>query len=160
VFTLAQDTLPEVRATLAAGKPAVVAFPPGGTQQLATGTLLTPNNTIDTTTGTISLKAIFPNTDRKLWPGQFVDAALQLRVDHGAVTVPLVAVQHGPDGLYVFVVKPDGSVADTPVTVGYQDSRRAEITKGLTGGEEVVTDGQSRLQNGTRVAIRQPRTTS
>lgn len=155
VFTLAQTALPEIRAALATGKPPVVALPPGGSKRLAEGTLLTPNNTIDTSTGTISLKALFANADRALWPGQFVDAAVQVRIDHGAVTVPLPAVQHGPDGLYVFVVKPDGTVADTAVTVGYQDNRIAEVTKGLAGGEQVVTDGQSRLQNGTRVAIRQ-----
>ncbi len=155
VFTLSQSELPAVRAALAAGKPEVTALGPEGTQALAAGTLLTPNNTIDTATGTIALKAIFANADRKLWPGQFVDAALRLRVDHDAVTVPLTAVQHGPDGLYVFVVKPGGTVADIPVTVGYQNSRIAEITKGLAGSEQVVIDGQSRLQNGTRVAVRQ-----
>lgn len=156
VFTLAQDRLPAVRAALAAGKPQVLAFAADATAPLAQGTLLTPNNSIDTSTGTISLKAIFPNADRKLWPGQFVEAHLRLRVDHDAVTVPLPAVQHGPDGLYVFVVMPDGTVADRTVTVGYQDSRIAEITKGLAAGAVVVVAGQSRLQSGTHVAILPP----
>lgn len=156
VFTLAQDQLPEVRTALAAGKPEVLAFAADGTTPLAAGTLLTPDNSIDTSTGTISLKALFPNPDEKLWPGQFVNAHLRLRTDPGAVTVPLAAVQHGPDRLYVFVVGPDGTARDQTVTVGYQDRSIAEITAGLAGGEEVVTDGQSRLQNGTRVTVRAP----
>jgi multidrug efflux system membrane fusion protein len=150
VFTLAQQELPAVRAALAAGKPEVLAYSADDGTQLSSGTLLTPNNTIDTSTGTISLKALFENADRKLWPGQFVDAHLRLRVDHDAVTVPLAAIQHGPDGLYVFVVKADNTVDEPAVTVSYQDSKIAEISKGLSGGETVVTDGQSRLQKGTR----------
>jgi multidrug efflux system membrane fusion protein len=156
VFTLAQDELPAVRAALAAGKPEVLAFAADGTTPIAAGTLLTPNNSIDTSTGTISLKALFANPDEKLWPGQFVNAHLRLRTDPGAVTVPLAAVQHGPDRLYVFVIGADGVARDQTVTVGYQDRSIAEITSGLTGGEEVVTDGQSRLQNGTHVTIRTP----
>ncbi len=131
VFTLSQTDLPKVRAALATGKPEVLAFPADDTgTPLAAGTLLTPNNLIDASTGTISLKALFPNDDRKLWPGQFVDAHLRLRVDPGAVVVPLAAVQHGPDGLFVFVVQSNGSVADRKVVVGYQDRRIAEITSG------------------------------
>jgi multidrug efflux system membrane fusion protein len=160
VFTLAQDALPQVRAALAAGKPEVLAYAADGSVPLASGTLLTPNNSIDSTTGTISLKAIFPNADRKLWPGQFVNAHLRVRIDPGAVVVPLAAVQHGPDGLYVFTVRPDGTVADQPVTVGYQDARIAEITAGLAAGQQVVVDGQSRLQNGTRISIRVARAAS
>jgi membrane fusion protein, multidrug efflux system len=154
VFTLAQEELPAVRTALAAGAPEVLAFTADDTTALSSGTLLTPNNTIDTTTGTISLKALFPNEDRKLWPGQFVDAHLRLRVDHDAVTVPVPAVQHGPDGLYVYMVKSDNTASVQPVTVGYQDSRTAEITKGLSGGETIVIDGQSRLQSGTKVSAK------
>jgi multidrug efflux system membrane fusion protein len=154
VFTLAQEMLPQVREALADGKTPVRAFAPDDKNDLSGGTLLTPNNSIDVSTGTISLKAVFPNEDRKLWPGQFVNAHLRLRVDHDAVVVPTAAVQHGPDGLYVFVVKSDNTVAGQPVTVGYQDDRSYEITKGLNGGEEVVLDGQSRLQNGTTVTAK------
>jgi multidrug efflux system membrane fusion protein len=153
VFTLPQEMLPEVRAALAAGKPPVQAFSTDDSKPLGTGALLTPDNTIDVSTGTISLKAIFPNDDRALWPGQFINAHAQLRIDHDAVVVPPSAVQHGPNGLYVFVVKPDGTAADTPVTVGYRDAKFAEVTKGLDGGEQVVLDGQSRLQNGTKVTV-------
>jgi len=154
VFTLAQQELPSVRTALAAGKAEVLAFSADDATPLSSGALVTPNNTIDASTGTISLKALFPNEDRKLWPGQFVDAHLQLRVDKAAVTVPVAVVQHGPDGLYVFVVKPDNTVGNQPVTVGYQDNQTAEITKGLSGNETVVIDGQSRLQTGTRVEVK------
>jgi multidrug efflux system membrane fusion protein len=118
---------------------------------LGEGTLLTPDNTIDTTTGTIRLKAVFPNRDNRLWPGQFINAHLQLSVTRQAVTVPPAAIQHGPDGLYVYVVKPDSTVADQPVTAGYQTPQVAVVTAGLAGGETVVVNGQSRLQPGVHV---------
>jgi multidrug efflux system membrane fusion protein len=160
VFTLGQQMLPQVQAALAKGKPEVLAFSPDGATELAGGTLLTPNNAVDVTTGTISLKAIFPNDDRKLWPGQFVQGHLRLRTDPAAVVVPLAAVQHGPDGLYVFVVKPDGTAVHQNVTVGYQDNRLAEITQGLQGSETVIVDGQARVQNGTRVSAKPAAATS
>jgi multidrug efflux system membrane fusion protein len=154
VFTLPQEMLPQARTALAAGAPPVLAYSADESVALATGKLLTPNNSIDVATGTISLKAIFPNENRALWPGQFVSAHLQLRVDTNAVVVPLAAVQHGPDGLYVFIAKPDGTAHHQDVTVGYQDSRVAEVTKGLDGGERIVVDGQARLQDGTRISVR------
>jgi multidrug efflux system membrane fusion protein len=154
VFTLPQEMLPQIWTALNAGKAPVRAFAPDDRTDLSGGTLLTPNNSIDVSTGTISLKAVFPNDDHPLWPGQFVNAHLRLRVDHDAVVVPIAAVQHGPDGLYVFVVKPDHTVADQPVTVGYQDTQVYEITKGLHGGEQVVLDGQARLRNGTAVSVK------
>ena len=151
VFTLAQQDFPSVQEALAQGKPPVITYTSDDQTKLAEGTLLTPNNTIDASTGTISLKAIFPNTENKLWPGQFVNTHLQLRVQDNALTVPLQAVQHGPDGLFVYVVKPDSSVAHQDVSVGYQDNRIAIIAKGLQPGEQVVLSGQSRLQEGTKV---------
>lgn len=154
VFTLPQEMLPQVRAAMAAGPMPVLAFAPDDKTQLSSGTLVTPNNTIDQSTGTISLEAKFPNEDRALWPGEFVNAHAQLRIDHNVVVLPPSAVQHGPDGLYVFVVKPDHTVADQPVSVGNEDAQYFEIIKGLDGGEDVVLDGQSRLQNGTSVAIK------
>ena len=112
------------------------------------------SNIIAANSGTITLKATFPNTDRHLWPGQFVNAHLQLAVQHNAVTVPIAAIQHGPDGLYVFVVGQDLTTAARPVAIGYQDKTLAVVTKGLDGGEQVVVAGQSRLENGTRVTAR------
>lgn len=121
---------------------------------LDNGTLVAASNSISASTGTIQLKATFPNASRHLWPGQFVNAHLQLAVEHDAVTVPVPAIQHGPDGLYVFVVGPNSQVASRPVSVGYQDQALAVVTKGLNGGEQVVVAGQSRLQDGTEITVR------
>jgi multidrug efflux system membrane fusion protein len=166
VFTLPQDQLPAVRDAMARertlpGQPTgqfdqrvplpVIALTSDGGRVLSHGHLLTPNNSIDTTTGTISLKAEFANTDNTLWPGQFVDAKLQLAVAHDVLTLPPAAVQHGPDGLYVYVVKPDNTVEKQAVQVGYQDEQAMLITDGLTAGQTVVLSGQLRLQPGTRV---------
>jgi multidrug efflux system membrane fusion protein len=154
VFTLPQDDLPRVQAAQAAGKALVVAYAQDDRTQLGDGALVAANNSISTGTGTISLKATFPNAQRRLWPGQFVNAHLQLDVAHNAVTVPVAAVQHGPDGLYVFVVGADSTVATRPISIGYQDRALAVVTKGLDGGEQVVVAGQSRLQDGTKVTSR------
>jgi multidrug efflux system membrane fusion protein len=162
VFTLPQDELPAVRDAMDRahaggtdpGQPAqlpVIALASDDDKVLSRGHLLTPNNSIDTSTGTISLKAEFANADNRLWPGQFVAAKLQLQVVHDALTVPPAAVQHGPDGLYVYVVKPDNTVAKQDVRVGYQDETAMLITDGLAGGETVVLSGQLRLQPGARV---------
>lgn len=154
IFTLPQADLPRIQAAMQQGKPTVLAFSQNDQTRLASGTLLTPNNTIDTSTGTISLKATFPNPQHKLWPGQFVNAHLQLSVDHNMPVVPIAGIQHGPNGEFVYVVRPDSTVAMQPITIGYQDDRIAVVEKGLNGGEQVVTNGQSRLQSGTRIAIR------
>ncbi len=151
VFTLPQDELPAVRDAMRQGAPAVIATLSESATPLSRGTLVTPNNTIDTQTGTISLKAEFANADNKLWPGQFVGARLLLKTAHDAVTLPPQAVQHGPDSLYVYVVKPDRTVARQDVTIGYQDDAAAIVTDGLKGGETVVLSGQLRLQPCTRV---------
>jgi multidrug efflux system membrane fusion protein len=152
VLTLPEADLIRIQDARAKGPVPVVAFNSQDEKRaLATGTLLTPNNTIDTTTGTMSLKATFDNDDEHLWPGQFINARVQVGTLQKAVTVPLVAVQHGPDGLFVYIVKPDQTVDQANVLVGYQDSDRAVITKGLSGNETVVVSGQSRLAPGTRV---------
>jgi multidrug efflux system membrane fusion protein len=108
-------------------------------------------HTIDTTTGTISLKASFANADDHLWPGEFVNTRVQVGTLQKAVTVPTVAVQHGPNGLFVYVVKPDQTVAQTTIQEGYQDAGRSVVTKGLSGSEKIVVTGQSRLSPGTHV---------
>ena len=152
LFTLPQDSLPRISLAMETGKLAVTAFAADDKTVLDQGTLLTPDNAIDPTTGTIKLKATFPNPHNTLWPGQFVNARLQLGTDHDVLTVPSVAVQHGPTGLYAYVVTPDSSVARQPVEVARDDGTLAVIAKGLTEGQSVVTDGQSRLQAGTKVA--------
>ncbi len=151
VFTLPEADLLRVQEAQAKGSVPVEVFAGDNQKQLATGTLLTPNNTIDTTTGTISLKATFANTDDHLWPGEFVNTRVQVGTLQKAVTIPTVAVQHGPDGLFVYVVKPDQTVAQTTIQEGYEDDGRAVVTKGLSGNENVVVTGQSRLSPGTHV---------
>ncbi len=151
-FTLPQDELRGVQADMRSGPLAVLAYSSDDSTELDQGTLLTPDNTIDPTTGTIRLKATFPNPQNKLWPGQFINVHLQTVIAHDAVTVPPSAIQHGPDGLYVYTVGPNATVTRDPVTVGYQTSLVAVVAKGLSGGETVVVSGQSRLQSGTRIA--------
>jgi multidrug efflux system membrane fusion protein len=152
VLTLPEADLIRVQEARTKGPVPIIAFnnqnPP---VQLATGTLLTPDNTIDTSTGTISLKATFDNADDHLWPGQFVNTRVQVGTVQKAVTVPRVAIQHGPDGLFVYVVKPDQTVGQANVEIGYQNEDRTVVTKGLSGTETVVVSGQSRLAPGTRV---------
>lgn len=148
VFTLPQADLPPILAAMAQHKLTVAATSKDA--RLAQGTLLTPDNAIDTTTGTIRLKAVFPNQDDRLWPGQFVDAELLLHTDAGAVTVPTRAVQHGQNGLYVYVVRPDSTVQRQMVEA--EDRGKVMvITKGLNAGDTVVLNGQSRLENGMHV---------
>jgi membrane fusion protein, multidrug efflux system len=153
VFTLPEADLPRIQDAMDKGTLPVVAYTNDDRTLLGHGTLTTPNNTIDTTTGTIQFKAVYPNVRDRLWPGEFVAAHLQLAVLHNVVTVPLTAVQHGPDNLFVFVVKPDQTVAQQVVSVGYEDDKTAVVTKGLSGGESVVLTGQALLEPGVRVAV-------
>jgi multidrug efflux system membrane fusion protein len=152
-FPLPQDTLPAIQAALAAGKPPVIALTGDDKTVLDRGILLTVDNAIDTTTGTIKLKAVFPNEKYQLWPGQFVNARLLIRTSVGALTVPSAAVRHGQDELFVYIVKPDQTVTRQVVQIERDDGVTAIISKGLEEGQTAVTDGQSRLQNGTRVSI-------
>jgi multidrug efflux system membrane fusion protein len=150
VFTLPQVDLPPILAAMARGKLQVAAWSSNDTLKLADGTLLTPDNAIDTSTGTIRLKAGFPNQDDKLWPGQFVDAQLLLRTEPNVVGVPSQAVQHGQNGLYVYVVQPNATVQRQMIEA--QDRGPVMvITKGLDAGQTIVLDGQSRLENGMHV---------
>ena len=151
VFTLPEQDLPAVQDARAKGDVPVVVNDGSTGAKLAIGKLLTPNNTIDTTTGTISLRAQFTNDDDHLWPGQFVNARVQVANLPKAVVVPTPAIEHGPNGLFVYVVKPDQTVAPVDVTVKYEDDGRSVVGKGLTGNEQVVQSGQSRLAPGTKV---------
>jgi multidrug efflux system membrane fusion protein len=154
VFTLPESNLTQIQAARAKGPVKVEASNSQDSKQvLSTGTLVTPNNTIDTTTGTISLKATFANQDDHLWPGQFVNTRVQIDVLRNAITLPALAVQHGPDGLFVYVVKPDQTVAQANIEVGYQDNGMAVVTKGLAANQTVVLSGQSRLSQGAHVKV-------
>jgi membrane fusion protein, multidrug efflux system len=152
-FTLPQDVLPQVQAAMAQGALTVVAFASDDRTQLDTGALLTVDNSIDPGTGTIKLKAIFPNPQRRLWPGQFINARLLAAVEKGAITVPTAAVMHSQTGLYVYTVKPDQTVGRENIDVSRENANISVVTKGLEPGQTVVTDGQSRLQAGSRVTI-------
>jgi multidrug efflux system membrane fusion protein len=151
-FTLPQDVLPQVTAAMAKGKLATLAYSGDDHTKLDTGELLTPDNAIDMTTGTIKLKATFPNTAEQLWPGQFVNARLLVATLADALTVPSVAVQHGPSGLYVYAVGANSTVTRKPVEISHDNGQTAVVTNGVAAGDRVVTDGQSRLQEGVRVA--------
>jgi multidrug efflux system membrane fusion protein len=151
VMTLPEDQLQQVQDARARGPVLSLAYDSTGQTLLARGTLLTPNNAIDTSTGTISLKSSFPNTDDHLWPGQFVNVRLQVDTLKKAVTVPSLAVQHGPSGLFVYVAKPDGTAAQVMIDVGYQDNGLSVVTKGLRGTEAIVLSGQSRLAPGAHI---------
>ena len=152
-FTVPQDNLPAIQSALAAGKPPVTAFTGDDKTELDHGVLLTVDNAIDAATGTIKLKATFPNANYQLWPGQFVNTRLLIGTSDGVLTVPSAAVRHGQDQLYVYVVKPDHTVSRKLVEIGRDDGVTAVITKGLEEGQLAVIEGQSRLQDGAHVSI-------
>jgi membrane fusion protein, multidrug efflux system len=154
IFTLPQDDLGPLREAMLRGPVEVLAFDQDNTQQLAQGHLLLIDNQIDQSTSTIRMKAEFPNQDERLWPGEFVHIRTLVTTRKDAVTVPAVAVQRGPDGLYTWVIKPDNTVEQRPIQALTVSETLAVVTKGLSPGEHVVTDGQSRLDVGTRVAIK------
>ena len=141
---------------MAAAAPPVTAIAGGTGRVLGHGTLLAPNNTINVATGTIALKASFPNADNRLWPGQFVTARIQVGELHGAVTVPDVAIEDGPSGLYVYVVQSDDTAKQASVKAGYSFGGRTVITSGLTPGEVIVLTDQSRVSPGAKVSVVAP----
>jgi multidrug efflux system membrane fusion protein len=151
VFTLPQRVLPAVVDAMGQRQLVVAAWSSDDKMPLAQGTLLTPDNAIDTSTGQIRLKAMFPNQDDKLWPGQFVEARLLLRTEQQKVTVPTQAVQHGPGGLYVYMVQPDATVQRQAIEAVDRGPVMV-VTKGLDAGQTIVLDGQSRLDNGSHIA--------
>jgi multidrug efflux system membrane fusion protein len=153
VFTLPQDDLPQIQAALSRGDAPVTAYSADDRTELGRGVLMTIDNQIDQSTGTIKLKAKFANPGNRLWPGLFVNAHLQVDTLKDVVTVPSVALQRGPNGLYVYVIRPDSTVAMQPVSVRLDTGKIAVIASGVETGTEVVVNGQLRLQNGSRVAV-------
>ena len=156
IFTLPQSDLGPVREAMVRGTVTVLAFDQDNKQQIAEGKLLLINNQIDQNTSTIQLKAEFPNADERLWPGAFVHIHILITTRKNAVTVPAVALQRGPDGFYVWVIKPDDTAEQRPIEAEPVSEDLAIAKKGLEPGERVVVDGQSRLDQGARVAIRTP----
>ncbi len=132
----------------------VTAAPQGGGAPVTDGKLTFVDNAVDTTTGTITLKATFPNADRRLWPGQFVNVAVTLSSQRNATVVPTLAVQTGQKGQYIYVVKDGGAVEMRPVKVASSNDEEAVIASGITPGETVVTDGQLRLTPTSKVQIK------
>ena len=156
MVTLAAADIPKVQDALAKGSVKVIALSADGKTELDTGTLAAIDNQASTTSGTINLKAIFPNPNRRLWPGMFVNVRVVTSVQDNGLTVPLEAVQQGPQGQYVFVVGRDHKVSMQPVSVSETLNGVALIDKGLSAGEIVVRRGQYRLTPGTVVSLADP----
>ncbi len=151
-FALPADSLPPVRARSKDGDVPVL-VQDSNLVDLATGTLTVIDNQVNATTGTITYKATFANGDQVLWPGQFVNVRVELDIRRDVLALPVRAVQQGPDGPFVFVVGPKQVVDKRPITVGLLSKTTAIVDAGLQPGEMVVTDGQYRIQNGTRVDV-------
>lgn len=158
LFTLPQQFLRQVNGAVAAGPVPVEAIDSDNRTVLDRGTLEVVDNQVDPTTGTVKMKAVFPNAQRQLWPGQFINVRLQVGIRKGAVVVPSAAVQRGPNGTIVYQVQEGDTVALKPVTVVQQDETRAVIGEGLAAGERVVTSGFTRLTAGSKVQVSEPGT--
>ncbi|HTU52459.1 MAG TPA: efflux RND transporter periplasmic adaptor subunit [Acetobacteraceae bacterium] len=154
IFTLPEADITPVRDASAKGPLAVLAVSEGADARvLDRGRLATISNMVDPSTGTIQMKAIFPNPDETLWPDAFVNVRLLLHTLPNVLTLPSRAVQHGPDGLYVYLIRPDRTVVRQAVTETIEQGDTAVIASGVPAGAEVVLDGQSRLDDGTHVSI-------
>jgi multidrug efflux system membrane fusion protein len=151
IFTLPEETFPEIQEQMAKGTLSVYAYSQDDKTKLDEGKLLLINNQIIQTTGTIQLRADFPNAQRRLWPGELVNARLLLTTRPNGLTIPAPAVQQGPNGSYVWVVRPDGTAQIRPVTIGQISDGQALIESGLQATETVVTAGQYRLSPGALV---------
>jgi multidrug efflux system membrane fusion protein len=158
IFTLPQAELPQIAAARDKGVLAVTALDADGATELDQGTLALIDNQIDPATGSIKLKASFPNGKRTLWPGQFVNIRLRVGEVHDGLTVSSRVIQRGPKGFFAFVIKPDSTVEARPIETGPEDRGQVLVTKGLSAGEHVVTDGQLRLQPGTLVQATEEKT--
>jgi multidrug efflux system membrane fusion protein len=156
IFTLPMVDIPEVQDALAKGPLKTIAFSQDGTTQLDVGQLLLVDNQADPNSGTVRLKAVFPNPHLRLWPGTFVNVRLVTSVQHNGLTVPLDAIQQGPQGQFVFVVGHDHRVTMQPISVRETLTGEALVDSGLSAGETVVVRGQYRLSQGTSVSLADP----
>ena len=155
IFTIPEDSIPAVLEQLRRGvRLPVEADDREQRNKVAEGALLTIDNEVDPTTGTVRLKAQFPNTDNRLFPSQFVNARLRLETRRGATVVPTAAIQSSPKGPFVYVVRPDRTVAVRQVGVGVTDGDDVSIERGLAIGEQVVVEGAERLRDGAAIALR------
>ncbi|MBC9180253.1 efflux RND transporter periplasmic adaptor subunit, partial [Pseudoroseomonas ludipueritiae] len=155
-FSLPQQELPRLLRAMAAGPVPVDSIPAQASEPVERGTVLTVDNAVDAATGTVRVKATFPNDSGRLWPGAFVNLRIRMEVIQDALVVPLVAVQQGPRGAYTFVVKPDNTVDMRDVVLGAVTQSEAAVRQGLAEGEQVVTSGALRLNAGSRVTPAEP----
>ena len=153
LFTLPQQDLPQINKARAERELAVEALETDSKAVLDKGTLQVIDNQVDQSTGTIRLKAEFPNSELQLWPGQFVNARLLLKTLQNVVVVPTAAIQRGPDGTYVYVIGAESKVAARTVTITQQDDNEAVVAQGLSANEQVVTAGFARLKEGAEVQV-------
>jgi multidrug efflux system membrane fusion protein len=161
IFTLSAVAVGQTHLTLGQVDAPVIALGTDNTTELDRGAINLVDNQVDQTTGTIKLKATFPNQALKLWPGNFVNGRITVETRRMAVTVPAIAVRHGPRGDFVWVAKPDQTAAFRPVGVGQVFGGRTLINRGLAKGEQEVTEGYYRLENGSRIEIEAaPKTTA
>jgi multidrug efflux system membrane fusion protein len=157
VFSIPEDSLPQVRRSIAAGRElAVDAYDRGMKTRLASGVLFAVDNQIDATTGTVKLKAQFTNDDHGLFPNQFVNIRMLTEVQENVTLIPNSAIQLSGTTRFVFVVKPDETVERRTVTVGRTEGEKTVVTEGLAPSEVVVTEGLDRLQSGSKVMTRTP----
>jgi len=154
IFTLPEDQLPTVAQHMKNSTLQVEAYSRDDQTKLATGKLQTIDNEIDQTTGTAKLKAVFDNKDNQLWPNQFVNANLLLETRKNSTMLPTAAILRGPQGAFVYAVKPDKTVEARPVTIGLTQGNTTVITSGVNPGDIVVTDGQDKLQTGSTIEPR------
>jgi membrane fusion protein, multidrug efflux system len=155
IFTIAEDSLPLVLARLENGEPLPVdAFNREQSEKLATGSLLTVDNQIDPSSGTVRLRAEFANKDHALFPNQFVNARLLLETKHGVTIIPTAAIQRSPQGPFVYLVKPDQTVTVRRVHLGPSEGDHTSIDEGLSTGDLVVVEGTERLREGVAVALK------
>jgi len=154
IFTLPEDQLPTVAQHMKNASLTVEAYSSDNNTKLATGKLQTIDNEIDQTTGTDKLKAVFDNTDTQLWPNQFVNAKLLLETRKNSTVVPTPAILRGPQGTFVYLVKPDKTVEARNVAISLQQGDTTVVTSGVNPGDAVVTDGQDKLQTGSKIEPR------
>jgi multidrug efflux system membrane fusion protein len=158
LFTLPARMLDPVREAMARGTVEVTAFDQDNREPLGTGTLVTVDNAIDQASATIRLKALFPNADERLWPGEFVNARLLLDTRMNAVAMPSAAIQRGPQGLFAWIVGANDTAAARPIQIGPTSGELTIVTSGINDGDRVVTDGQYKLQPNAPVSFTAPPT--
>jgi membrane fusion protein, multidrug efflux system len=155
IFNMPEDNLPEVQQAISVKHQLKAeAWDRDLQLRLASGFLLTLDNQIDQSTGTVRVKLQFANTDNKLFPNQFVNAKLLVDTKHGVVLGPGAGIQRGPKGTFVYVVKQDDTIEMREVTIGATEGDQVEFTKGLNPGEQVVTEGADKLRQGMKVSLR------